>query len=158
MLNRPATDTQITHLRRLWLYVLCALVMIFLVAPTLLVIPMSFSDSRYLTFPPESWSLRWYEAYFSSIEWREATFVSFNAAFWTTILATFAGTLAAYGLHTARVKGSRYVQVALALPMMIPVILMPPLRELALKPMRWASTTTACTPWRASSRAQDNPV
>lgn len=124
MLNRPATDTQITHLRRLWLYVLCALVIVFLVAPTLLVIPMSFSDSRYLTFPPESWSLRWYEAYFNSIEWREATFVSFNAAFWTTILATFTGTLAAYGLHTARVKGSRYVQVALALPMMIPVILM----------------------------------
>lgn len=124
MLNSPATDTQITHLRRLWLYVLCALVIVFLVAPTLLVIPMSFSDSRYLTFPPESWSLRWYEAYFNSIEWREATFVSFNAAFWTTILATFTGTLAAYGLHTARVKGSRYVQVALALPMMIPVILM----------------------------------
>lgn len=124
MLNKPATATQITHLRRLWLYVLCALIMIFLVAPTLLVIPMSFSDSRYLSFPPQSWSLRWYEAYFSSIEWREATFVSFNAAFWTTLLATGTGTLAAYGLHTARVNGGRYVQVALALPMMIPVILM----------------------------------
>lgn len=124
MLNKPATATQITHLGRLWLYVLCALIMIFLVAPTLLVIPMSFSDSRYLSFPPQSWSLRWYEAYFSSVEWREATFVSFNAAFWTTLLATGTGTLAAYGLHTARVNGSRYVQVTLALPMMIPVILM----------------------------------
>ena len=124
MLNRPATATQITHLRRLWLYVLCALIIVFLVAPTLLVIPMSFSDSRYLSFPPESWSLRWYEAYFNSIEWREATFVSFNAAFWTTLLATGTGTLAAYGLHAARLKAGRYVQVALALPMMIPVILM----------------------------------
>lgn len=124
MLNRPATATQITHLRRLWLYVLCALIIVFLVAPTLLVIPMSFSDSRYLSFPPESWSLRWYEAYFNSIEWREATFVSFNAAFWTTLLATGTGTLAAYGLHAARLKAGRYVQVALALPMMVPVILM----------------------------------
>jgi hypothetical protein len=30
----------------------------FLVAPTLLVIPMSFSASRFLEFPPPAWSLR----------------------------------------------------------------------------------------------------
>lgn len=123
MLNRPTTATQITHLQRLWLYLVAGLVIAFLVGPTLLVVPMSFSDSRYLTFPPPEWSLRWYRAYFDSIEWRDATFVSFQAAFGTMLLATTVGTLAAYGLHTSRLGASRLVQALLVLPMMIPVIL-----------------------------------
>ena len=60
-LSRPASDTQITHGRRLWLYAVGGLVMLFLVIPSLIVIPMSFSDSQYLSFPPQAWSLRWYE-------------------------------------------------------------------------------------------------
>lgn len=124
MLRQPATSTQVTHLDRLWLYVLCGLVILFLIAPTLLVIPMSFSDSRYLTFPPESWSLRWYEAYFGSIEWRAATVVSLQAAGLTTIVATVTGTMAAYGLHVSRLRIGRWLSVLLTMPMIIPVILL----------------------------------
>lgn len=124
MLGRPATSTQITHGRRLWLYAFSLLVILFLVAPTLLVIPMSFSDSRYLEFPPESWSLRWYRAYFSSIEWRSATFISLQAAAWTTVVATATGTLAAYGIHVSRLRVTRALSVLLTLPMIIPVILL----------------------------------
>jgi len=80
MLRTPATETQITHGGRLWLYVLGGLILLFLILPSLLVIPLSFSDSRYLAFPPPGWSTRWYEAYFSAIEWRDATVVSFTAA------------------------------------------------------------------------------
>ena len=47
----PATETQISHGDRFWLYVLVAIIMLFLVIPTLIVIPMSFSDSQYLEFP-----------------------------------------------------------------------------------------------------------
>ena len=56
-LNSPASETQITHGQRLWLYVFAAVVMLLLVAPTLIVIPMSFSESQYLEFPPRQWSL-----------------------------------------------------------------------------------------------------
>ncbi|HKL45123.1 MAG TPA: ABC transporter permease [Roseovarius sp.] len=124
MLRKAATATQITHLQRLWLYVVCALVIVFLVAPTLLVVPMSFSDSRYLQFPPESWSLRWYDAYLGSLEWRRATVVSLQVAGLTMVVATITGTLAAYGLHVSRVKAGKYVSVLLTLPMIIPVILL----------------------------------
>jgi putative spermidine/putrescine transport system permease protein len=123
MLHGAATTTQIRHSQRLWLYVLCALVLIFLVTPTLLVIPMSFSDSRFLAFPPRAWSLRWYEAYFSSVEWRDATIVSLQVAVWTTLISTLTGTMAAYGLYYCRLSVKRGVQILLALPMMIPVIL-----------------------------------
>ena len=123
MLRRPATETQITHGGRLWLYVLAALILLFLILPSLLVIPLSFSDSRYLAFPPPGWSTRWYEAYFDAIEWRDATAMSFTAATLTMVISTVLGTLAAYGMHTSR---SRFTQLAYAtfmLPLIIPGIL-----------------------------------
>jgi putative spermidine/putrescine transport system permease protein len=123
MLGRAATDTQITHGRRLWLYVLVALVVLFLIAPSLLVVPLSFSDSRYLTFPPPAWSTRWYEAYLSSVEWRDATVISFAAAILTMLLSTTFGTLAAYGLHALRARLSAIAYVAFLLPLLIPAIL-----------------------------------
>lgn len=123
MLSRPATDTQITHGRRLWLYVLCAFVLLFLALPSLLVIPLSFSDSRYLAFPPPGWSTRWYEAYFGAVEWRDATVVSFTAAVATMAIATVLGTLAAYSLHTSDSRFARLAYAAFMLPLIIPGIL-----------------------------------
>ena len=123
MLSSPATETQITHGRRLWLYVLVALIVLFLIAPSLLVIPISFSADRYLAFPPSGWSTRWYEAYFSALEWRDATRVSLIAAFLTMLLSTTLGTLSAYGLHTARGGWTRLVYVAFMLPLIVPGIL-----------------------------------
>lgn len=122
-LRSPATETQVTHGQRLWLYVVAVVTMILLVTPTLIVIPMSFSDSQYLEFPPEKWSTRWYGHYFGSAEWMQATATSFKAAFLTMLVATPIGVLAAYGLHASRI---RFIQVAFVLlitPMMVPVVL-----------------------------------
>lgn len=123
MLGKPATETQITHLGRLWLYVLGGLVLLFLILPSLLVIPLSFSDSRYLDFPPPGWSTRWYEAYFNSREWREATRISFVAATLTMIISTVLGTLAAYSLQTSQSRLTQIVYAAFMLPLIIPGIL-----------------------------------
>jgi putative spermidine/putrescine transport system permease protein len=123
MLRKPATETQITHLGRLWLYVLGALVVLFLILPSLLVIPLSFSDSRYLAFPPPGWSTRWYVAYFNALEWREATRTSFVAAILTMIVSTVLGTLAAYSLHTTQSRFTQIVYATFMLPLIIPGIL-----------------------------------
>lgn len=123
MWNRAATDTQITHGRRLWLYIVVALIMVFLIAPSLLVIPLSFSADRYLSFPPSAWSFRWYEAYLGAVEWRDATYVSFLVAILTTIVSTVLGTLAAYGLHVARGRFAGLAYAVFLLPLIIPGIL-----------------------------------
>lgn len=123
-LNRPASDTQITHRERLWLYGVAVLAMIFLVAPTLIVIPMSFSDSSFLEFPPEHWSWRWYVHYLSSPEWMQATWTSAKAALGTMLLATPVGVAAAYGLHSSRIRGVRMIYLLLITPMIVPVILL----------------------------------
>lgn len=124
MLSRPATQTQITHLQRLWLYVLVGLVFFFLVVPCLIVIPMSFSGSKYLEFPPRSWSLQWYEAYLGSPEWRAATFVSLRAALLTTLFATTFGTVAAYGIARVHSAVSSLARGIFMLPMLVPLILL----------------------------------
>jgi len=122
-LQRPATETQITQGQRLWLYILGAIIMLFLVAPTLIVIPMSFSASQYLEFPPQEWSLQWYRHYFESTEWMMATFASLRIAVLTTLVATPLGVMAAYGLHSSRLRANRLIFLILITPMMVPLIL-----------------------------------
>jgi putative spermidine/putrescine transport system permease protein len=124
MLFRPASETQITHFGRLWLYIIGTLVMLFLILPVFVVIPMSFSDSRFLRFPPEGFSLRWYHSYLGSPEWMRATWVSFKVAALTTLVATPLGIAAAYGLHVSKVRFARLLSLALISPLIIPIIIL----------------------------------
>ena len=122
-LKSPASETQVTHGQRLWLYAFAGIIMMLLVLPTLIVIPMSFSDSQYLEFPPETWSLRWYNNYFGSEEWMLATWTSLKTAVLTMFVATPIGVLAAYALHASKLPYIRAAFVLLITPMMVPVVL-----------------------------------
>ncbi len=122
-LGEPASETQINHRSRLWLYLLAAAILAFLVLPTIIVIPMSFSASQYLEFPPREWSLRWYANYLNSPSWMQATVTSLKAGILTTLVATPLGTMAAYGLFTARLRGGQLVLSVLLTPIIVPVIL-----------------------------------
>jgi len=113
----------ISHWQRLWLYAVGTLVLLFLIVPSLIIVPMSFSGSTLLQFPPESWSLRWYEAYFQSVEWRDATIVSLKAAVLTTIVATPIGVAAAYALNSGALRFAGLINAVLTASLIIPVIL-----------------------------------
>ena len=121
--KRPASDTQVTHGDRLWLYVVAAIIMLLLVIPTFIVIPMSFSDSQYLEFPPSTWSIRWYEEYFGSAKWMRATVTSLQVGILTMLVATPIGTLAAYALFVSGHRAARALFMFLITPMIVPVIL-----------------------------------
>ena len=121
--HKPASDTQITHGNRLWLYVLAAVIMLLLVIPTFIVIPMSFSDSQYLEFPPSNWSARWYNVYIESPKWMRATVTSLQVGVLTMLLATPLGTMAAYALFVSGHRAARAIFMLLITPMIVPVIL-----------------------------------
>ena len=123
-LDRPASETQITHRGRLWLYAVGVLVLAFLILPTLIVIPMSFSGSQYLEYPPRTWSLRWHDSYVSSRTWMSATATSFKAGVLTALIATPLGTLAAYGLFLSRFRFAGLAHIILMTPIIVPVILL----------------------------------
>jgi putative spermidine/putrescine transport system permease protein len=118
-----ASETQITHGQRLWLYCLAVIIMCLLVIPTVIVIPMSFSDSQYLEFPPQTWSLRWYHEYLDTPRWMNATLTSFKVASLTMLVATPFGTMAAYGLFVSGSRLGKMVFFMLMTPMIVPVIL-----------------------------------
>jgi putative spermidine/putrescine transport system permease protein len=122
-LKRPASDTQIAHRDRLWLYVVATIIMLLLVIPTFIVIPMSFSDSQYLEFPPDHWSLRWYTVYIESSKWMRATVTSLQVGVLTMLVATPLGTMAAYALFVSGHRASRAMFTLLITPMIVPVIL-----------------------------------
>ncbi|TIU61456.1 MAG: ABC transporter permease, partial [Mesorhizobium sp.] len=113
----------ISHRQRLWLYALGGLVMLFLIAPSVIIVIMSFSGSSLLEFPPQEWSLRWYESYFGSLEWRDATVVSVKVAVMTAIVATLLGTAAAYAINARTLRMTGLINVLLTASLIIPVIL-----------------------------------
>jgi putative spermidine/putrescine transport system permease protein len=114
----------VPHHRRLWLYGFVGLALLFLILPILIVIPMSFSGSRYLDFPPQTWSLRWYEAYFGNPVWRDATWTTAKVAFFSTLLATPIGTALAYAVHTSEWPLVRRMRTVMLLPLLVPHIIL----------------------------------
>lgn len=128
--NKDVSETQIKLKDRLWLYIFSILILFLLIVPSLIVIPMSFSESQYLEFPPKSFSLRWYENYFFSWkvengfnDWMAATWTSIKVAILTILVATPIGTMAAYGLINSNSKIRSILFPIMISPMMVPVIL-----------------------------------
>ncbi|MGE5536159.1 MAG: ABC transporter permease [Acidobacteriota bacterium] len=105
--------------------ILCAIALagfVFLIAPVVIVVPMSLSSSRYLAFPPPGWSAEWYVKFFTDPVWIGATLTSFKLGFCVAAIASVLGTLAAYGLVRRNVPGRRFVTALLLSPMIVPVI------------------------------------
>lgn len=103
---------------------LCGIgVLIFLCLPVLIVVPMSFSNSSSLRFPPEGFSLRWYTQVFSDPRWVQAMNTSLLLALLSSTLALLLGGLAAYGLTRGRFFGRMTIQSNFIAPMIIPSVI-----------------------------------
>lgn len=116
-------ESHVSHRARLWLYVFVGLVVFFLIAPTLIVVPVSFSSTTALTFPPPGWSLRWYEVFFGQEKWLGALWVSLRVALGTMVLATATGLAASYALHVGGFRFRNGVRSTLVSPLAVPSIL-----------------------------------
>jgi putative spermidine/putrescine transport system permease protein len=111
------------RLARLGFYGFCGAVLLYLVLPVLVVVPMSFSSSRYLQFPPPGLSLRWYVNYLGDPEWTGATARSLVVAALVTAICTVVGTAAALGLVRGTFRGKQLVNGLIVSPMVVPVII-----------------------------------
>jgi len=142
-----------TPLERLWHYtylLICVLIFLFLIAPVLLVIPLSFNIEPYFTFTkkmlsfdPSGYSLRWYDKIFTfgmtnpdaerdgswwadvwaNAQWIHAAKNSIIIGVSSTILATALGTLAALGLSRPEMPFRRAIMGLLISPMIVPLII-----------------------------------
>lgn len=122
----------------LWAW--CALVIVFLIAPILVPVPLSFNSQPFFTFPLAGISTRWYHDVLGPGEWRAGILHSLLIASLTTIIATTLGTLAAVGLSSPRFPARRLVTVLLLSPLAVPVIITAVGAYLFYAPLGLAST------------------
>lgn len=94
---------------------------VFLLMPSVLVIPMSFGGGE-LAFPPRRISLELYREFFGSPVWTEALGVSLRVAAATALIATALGTLAAFGLERGEFRGKRVLGFVLLSPILLPAV------------------------------------
>ncbi|MDP6705580.1 MAG: ABC transporter permease [Alphaproteobacteria bacterium] len=96
---------------------------VFMLAPILAIIPLSFNGSYFLSYPLIGFSWQWYEAVFAPTPWMPALWNSITIGLATTGLATVVGTLAAYGLSYTDFAGKRLVTAMLISPMVVPLVI-----------------------------------
>ncbi|MEZ8733374.1 ABC transporter permease [Vibrio splendidus] len=108
----------------------CTLVFLFLIAPILIIIPLSFNATPYFTFTqgmlnldPEAYSMRWYVEMIENHQWMMALKNSTLIALSATVVATTLGTLAAIGLAANNVPFRSAIMAFLISPMIVPVII-----------------------------------
>src|SRR5437773_5982798 len=125
MFKRPQFPAYATLADKLGWWALrigCVAVLVFLLAPILVVIPLSFSDSSFLAYPVPGWSLKWYRNLFDSPEWARAARNSFIIAPAATVIATVLGTMAAVGLSRASFPFKGLLMSVLIAPMVVPIV------------------------------------
>jgi putative spermidine/putrescine transport system permease protein len=128
-----ALPPYITPAERVWHYtfrVICGLIFFFLLAPILIMIPLSFNAQPYftftremLTFDPAGYSLRWYEDLMSSDQWMRSIRNSVIIGTFSTIIATVLGSLAALGLSRSEMPFKGLIMGILISPMIVPLII-----------------------------------
>lgn len=99
------------------------LVLLFLMAPVLVVFPMSLGRSPFLAFPPHDLSLRWYADFFARPQWLAAVWNSVVVAAIAVCGATVLGTAGALGISRMGVRTARITETFFILPMVVPAII-----------------------------------
>ncbi len=110
--------------------VICIAVYAFLIAPLIVIVPLSFNAEPYFTFTPgmlsldpEAFSLRWYREILEDPQWPLAIRNSIVVAVTSTAIATALGTLAALGLSQSAMPCRTLVMSVLISPMIVPLII-----------------------------------
>ena len=125
----PYADTT----ERIWYFafrIICGAIFLFLIAPILVIIPLSFNAEPYFTFNEQmlrlnsdAYSLRWYNDIFGNPQWVHSIQNSFIVAVFSTLLATILGTLAALGLSRSHMPYRTAIMGVLISPMIVPLII-----------------------------------
>ncbi|HEY0295210.1 MAG TPA: ABC transporter permease [Bordetella sp.] len=102
--------------------VLALLVLAYLLLPGLAVIPVSFTDRSYLSFPAQHWSLQYYRQLIDSPAWRDSALQSIMVAAISTALATLLGSLAAIGAWRLGGRLGGLVRLLALVPLIVPTI------------------------------------
>lgn len=103
--------------------VLVSLVGVYLMLPTLIVIPMAFNSSSVLGVFRDGWTLDWFAEIFTNRDWGRAAMTSLQVGVGTVVLATAVGTAAALGLQRIAKAWRLPITALIVSPMIIPPVI-----------------------------------
>jgi putative spermidine/putrescine transport system permease protein len=105
-----------------WVRLHSAVLLLFLVAPILAIIPLSFNSGSYFSYPLQGFSFHWYEQALTSADWQRALLNSIGIGAASTLIATCLGTLAALGLSRTQFPLRSVVMPIVISPMIVPIV------------------------------------
>jgi putative spermidine/putrescine transport system permease protein len=123
MFSLPPYASPLERVWRAALIVICALILLFLIAPILVIMPLSFNSEPYFTYPMPGLSMKWYADFFQDPRWLNALKVSTIVGLASTTLSMTLGTLAALGLSRSNFPYRAAVMAFLISPMIVPVVI-----------------------------------
>lgn len=100
------------------------IVLVFIAAPLVIVVPMSFSNARSLQFPPPGYWLGYYQAYFTDWTWLRPTINSIVIATATMVLTMVLVVPATFALVRHRFRGKGIADLMMLMPLAVPHIVM----------------------------------
>ena len=106
------------------LWVVSGSAIFFLIAPVLLLIPMSLGSAEIIEFPPSQIGLDQYRKFFSHPAWQSAVLNSLQISAMTAVVSSFLGVLASLGLVWGKFKGKGLINAFIISPMIVPIIVM----------------------------------
>jgi len=102
------------------LAVVTAFSLLLLVAPSLIVVAVSFEPRGYISFPPSGFSLRWYGAVFDNRQLVDSIAVSLKVAAWVMVIGLLIGVPAAFASVRGTFPGKAAANAFLLAPQMMP--------------------------------------
>jgi putative spermidine/putrescine transport system permease protein len=99
--------------------IVCAV--IFLLAPALFIIILSFSNDQRVSFPPQSWGLDRYVDVFTSGKWGEPTLLSLEIGAWVALGSLVVALPLVFALKRSDLPGRGLLEAAAIAPLVIPV-------------------------------------
>lgn len=99
---------------------LVAVLLAFVLLPVVVVTVAAFNEKALLTFPPESWSLKWFERAVTYPDFRNGFHSSVIVTLWASSLALVVGTALAIAVKRFEFFGKRTLESILLSPLVIP--------------------------------------
>lgn len=109
--------------RGLLMYAYAGLLLVFMLAPLLLIVPMALTSGNALQFPTPGVSLRWFAELVDDERWPAALQVSLIIGAASTTLALILGIPAAIALAWSEFPGKKIVMGIVAAPIVMPVVI-----------------------------------
>lgn len=97
-------------------------VIIFLLAPLIVIVAGSFTEAPSVTFPPQGFTLHWYERLMGRSDFLNSFIISIILAVMATFAATILGTLAAIALARDKFHGREFIRSFLMTPLILPTV------------------------------------